>query len=160
MCIRDSIHGGHGQLRFVWLCKLCKQFSGDVGPVSASLSCVKFQQNCSNAMVRTVDSVGMMVYLRLLLIYYNFFLKRVGVGGSAGMQLSHLNAGSGMLLMQIQVPAVAEDFHPELTFSTNSFTVFLKPLCAIACINMCALIKNPKPWQPYHCLDTWKYSTH
>ena len=27
------------------------------------------------------------------------------------------------------------------------------PPCAIACINICAHVKNPKRWQPYLCLD-------
>ena len=34
------------------------------------------------------------------------------------------------------------------------------PLCAIAFIDFCAHVKNPKAWQPYHCLDTRKYCTH
>ena len=29
--------------------------------------------------------------------------------------------------------------------------------CTIVCINICTHVKNPKHWQPYHCLDTlWK----
>ena len=50
-------------------------------------------------------------------------------------------------------------FHPESTFSANSLTVSIQPLCAIACINIHTHIKNHKRWQPYHCLDTQKHCT-
>ena len=36
----------------------------------------------------------------------------------------------------------------------DSLTVSVQPPCAIACINICAYVKNPKHWQPYHCPDT------
>ena len=49
---------------------------------------------------------------------------------------------------------------PESPFSTDSLTVSIQPSCAITCINICACIKPPKHWQPYHCLDTRKYCTH
>ena len=42
----------------------------------------------------------------------------------------------------------------------HSLTVSVQPPCAIACINICAHVKNPKHWQPYHCLDERKYYTH
>ena len=32
-------------------------------------------------------------------------------------------------------------------------------LCAIT-HHLCPLWNVPNPWQPYHCLDTWKHSTH
>ena len=61
----------------------------------------------------------------------------------------------GALLMQVQVHGVARFFSPESTFSADSsLTVSIQPLCAIAYINICARIKNPKQWQPHHCLDT------
>ena len=41
-------------------------------------------------------------------------------------------------------------FLPELAFSAVSpLTVSVQPPCAIACINICAHVKNPKHWQPY-----------
>ena len=46
------------------------------------------------------------------------------------------------------------------TFSADSLTVSVQPPCAITCINSCVHVKNPKHWQPYHCLDTRKYCTH
>ena len=33
----------------------------------------------------------------------------------------------------------------------------VQPLCAIACINICAHFKKPKQWQLYYCWDTRKY---
>ena len=32
--------------------------------------------------------------------------------------------------------------------------VSVQPPCAITCINISVHVKNPKPCQPYHCLDT------
>ena len=32
--------------------------------------------------------------------------------------------------------------------------VSVQPMCAVAFIIICAHVKNPKHWQPYHCLDT------
>ena len=41
-------------------------------------------------------------------------------------------------------------FLPQSALSTDSLTVPVQPLCAIACINICAQMKNPKHPQPYH----------
>ena len=41
-----------------------------------------------------------------------------------------------------------------------SYAVFVQPSCAIACINICAYVKDPEHWQPHLCLDTGKYRTH
>ena len=45
--------------------------------------------------------------------------------------------------------------------------VSVQPPCAIACINICVHVKNPKHWGPCHCLDknknkikNKKYCTH
>ena len=51
-------------------------------------------------------------------------------------------------------------FHPESTASADSLTTSVQTPCAIACINIRARVKNPKHWQPHHCLDTGKYCTH
>ena len=32
----------------------------------------------------------------------------------------------------------------------------VQPSCAIACIDICAHVKDPKHWQPYLCLDHTK----
>ena len=34
--------------------------------------------------------------------------------------------------------------------SADSLTVSVQPPCAIACTNICAHVKSPKHWQPYH----------
>ena len=31
---------------------------------------------------------------------------------------------------------------------------------ALSFINICVHIKNPRRWQPYHCVVTWKYCSH
>ena len=41
-------------------------------------------------------------------------------------------------------------FLPESASSADSLTVSLQPPCAIACTNVCAHVKNPKHWEPYH----------
>ena len=51
-------------------------------------------------------------------------------------------------------------FLPKSTFNADSLTVSVQPSCAIACINSCVPIKEPKHWQPYFCLDKQKYQTH
>ena len=42
---------------------------------------------------------------------------------------------------------------PESTSSADSLTVSVQPPCEIACINICVHVKNPKHWQPHHCLE-------
>ena len=34
----------------------------------------------------------------------------------------------------------------ESTFSADSLAVFVQPPCTIACISICASVKNPKHW--------------
>ena len=51
-------------------------------------------------------------------------------------------------------------FLPESTSRADSLTVSVQPPCVSECINICAHVKTPKHWQPYHCLDTRKYCTH
>ena len=38
-------------------------------------------------------------------------------------------------------------------FQCKLLKVSMQPLCAIVCISIYARIKNPKHWQPYHCLE-------
>ena len=55
-------------------------------------------------------------------------------------------------------------FFSQSTFSADSLTVSIQPLCAITCIKFCVHIKNPKHWQShtYQCLVTVTqlYCTH
>ena len=41
-------------------------------------------------------------------------------------------------------------FLPEPTLE-DFLTVLAQSPCAVACINVCTRVKNPKHWQPYHC---------
>ena len=50
----------------------------------------------------------------------------------------------GAVLTRVRVPG---NFLPKSTFSADSLTVSVHPRCAIACINICAHVKNPKRWQ-------------
>ena len=64
------------------------------------------------------------------------------------------------MLTQIWVPGAARDFLPRVNFQCWLLQCLYSPPCAIACISICALFKNPKQWQPYQCLDTQNYYTH
>ena len=53
-----------------------------------------------------------------------------------------------------------EGFSAQSTLSADSLMVFAQPQWAIAFIGICVHVKNPKQWQPHHCLDMRKYCTH
>ena len=58
-------------------------------------------------------------------------------------------------------PRVNSIFLLESTSGADSLTVSVQPRCAVACINICSCVRNPKHWQQYyHCLETRKYSIH
>ena len=43
---------------------------------------------------------------------------------------------------------------PRINFQCRlSYGVRTAPVCNIVCINICAHVKDPKHWQPYHCLE-------
>ena len=65
---------------------------------------------------------------------------------------------TGAVLTRVRVPGAAKVvvFLPESTFSFECLTLSVQPPCAIAGINICVHVKNPKHWQPYLCLDTRK----
>ena len=44
-------------------------------------------------------------------------------------------------------------FLPESVSKADPITVSLQPQCAIARVNICAHVTNPKHWQTHHCLD-------
>ena len=65
----------------------------------------------------------------------------LGVGGWDVVHLVERRTGSP--LTQVQFPGAARDFlSPDSTCSADSLSV-LKPTCAIACINICAHVKDP-----------------
>ena len=53
--------------------------------------------------------------------------------------MSNTDAGSS--------PRCGKGFYSQSTSSADSLTVPVQPPCAVACINICADIKNPKHWQ-------------
>ena len=59
----------------------------------------------------------------------------------------------GLILFQIEAlihfASVTRDFSYFSTFSANTLMEFVQPLCAFACINICACIKNPQLWQHF-----------
>ena len=51
---------------------------------------------------------------------------------------------TGTPLTQVRIPGAARDFSPTVKlFSADSFTRVRTPPCAIACIYICAQVKNP-----------------
>ena len=71
--------------------------------------------------------------------------------------VEHLTEKPGAMLTWVQVPGAARDFSPKVSFQCRpSYSVHTVPMS----INICAHVKNPTHWQPYHCLDTRQYCTH
>ena len=99
------------------------------------------------------------------------FQVQQGIFSPAG---SSPRCSKGFFLPRVRVPGAARDFFsrgfesqvrrriflPGSASSADCLAVSVRPPCAIACINICGHVKNPKHWQPYHCLDTGKYCTH
>ena len=64
-----------------------------------------------------------------------------------GMQLSWLSVGPAMLLRQVRFPSAARDFSPGINFLCRLSHGVHKPSCAIAFINICKHVRDPKHWQ-------------
>ena len=76
-------------------------------------------------------------------------------------EIMPLSTGSGIAQL-VERPAEKTGkvfLLPESTFSFQCLTLSVQPPCAIAGINICVHVKNPKHWQPYLCLNTRKYCT-
>ena len=81
-------------------------------------------------------------------------------GGGIAQWVERPTENPDAILMQVRIPGVAFFFSfPQSAFSADFLTVSVQSPCAIACINFCAHVKNPKHWQPYFCLDARKYGT-
>ena len=67
-----------------------------------------------------------------------------------GVGITHLTDSPtempGAILMQVQVNGAANNFSARANFQCR----LLRCPYATVCTNMCAHIKNPKHWQPYH----------
>ena len=69
-------------------------------------------------------------------------------------------AGAILIWGGFESPVRQGMFLPQSASSADFLTLSVPPPCAIACIYTCAVVKNPKHWQPYRYLDTGKYHTH
>ena len=56
----------------------------------------------------------------------------------------------GTILTWVQFHDAARDLYPTVNFQCRLYYGVCTPLCAMACINICAHFKNPKHWQPHH----------
>ena len=90
--------------------------------------------------------------------YYTYKTYR---SGGIAQRVDHPTGKPGAILMcRFESQVWQGTFLPEPASSADSLMVSAQPPCAIACINICAHVKNLKHWQPYHCLDRQKYCTH
>lgn len=56
-------------------------------------------------------------------------------------------------------PQCGEELFSQSWLSLQTLLQCSQPLCASTCTNICVLVKNPEPWQPSHCFDTWIHFT-
>ena len=66
----------------------------------------------------------------------------------------------GSIPSGVRVPGVSGDCSPRVSLQCRLSDGVPTAPVATVCINICAHVKNPKHWQPYHCLDTQKYCTY
>ena len=67
----------------------------------------------------------------------------------------------GAILTCVRAPRCGKGFFSQSQLSVQTLLRCLySPPCAIAGISICAHVKNPQHWQPYHCLGTRQYCTH
>ena len=81
-------------------------------------------------------------------------------GQGLAQLVDHPTEMPGAILVQLRVPGAARDFSPRVNFQCRLCYGVRTALCAIACINICAHVKNTKLWQPDHCLDSREYCTY
>ena len=62
----------------------------------------------------------------------------------------------GAVPTRVRVPGEVKDFSPRVSFQCRLLRCPYSPPCAIACINICTLVKNSTHWQPYHCFGHTK----
>ena len=80
-----------------------------------------------------------------------------GGGGVGGVVAHWKSIGLARRCHRLDSPVRQGIFLPESTFSADFLTVSVHPPCAIACIYICAHVKDPKHWQTYLYLDTRNY---
>ena len=72
--------------------------------------------------------------------YFFLFFKAATGGGDVAQSVEHR---TGTLPTQNRFPGVARDFSPRVNFQCRLLRVSVHPPCAIACINICAHVKDP-----------------
>ena len=69
---------------------------------------------------------------------WSWFLTRMG--GDVAQLVEHR---TGTPLRQVRFPGAASDFSPRVNFQCRLSYGVCTPSCAIACINICAYVKDP-----------------
>ena len=97
--------------------------------------------------------------LSLLCAFYVQADTEISCNGARIAQLvQHPTLEKGIILMWVSVPDAARDFSPRVNFQCRlSYGVRTAP--AYSQMHQHLWAKNPKRWQPYHCLDPRKYCT-
>ena len=80
----------------------------------------------------------------------------VRMGTGIAQLVEFLTEKPDAILTWVWVLSVARDLSP----SADSPAMSIEPPCAIACIDICAHVNNPRHWQPYPSLDTRKHCAH
>ena len=93
-------------------------------------------------------------YKLVVYVWFTVTLAYTVQGPGIAQLVERLTKMPGVILTQVRVPGAARDFLPQSQLSVQTP---LRCPCAIACINICAHVKDPQPWQPWDCLDTRKY---
>ena len=75
------------------------------------------------------------------LLVFSFILGCFG--WDVAQLLGQLTEKSSTMLMQVLLPGAARDFSP-CHLSVPTLTVFVQPLCTVACVIICAHIRNPQ----------------
>ena len=72
--------------------------------------------------------------------YFGTLFLGMLVGGNVAQSVEHW---TGTLLMQVQFSGAARDFSPRVSFQCRLSNNVCTPPCTIACIYICAHIKDP-----------------
>ena len=80
------------------------------------------------------------------------FGYKIGEGMAELAALQTGNAGTILTRCVFESLVFHGIFLPVSTSSADCLMVSVQPLCAITCINNSVHVKNPKPWQPHHCM--------
>ena len=142
------------------------------GPTSTSVSGTSWLQSWSAHWPTSTSISGTKLICTLGLLqplfqeqswsaHWAYYTYKTYRSGGIAQRVDHPTRKPGAILMcRFESQVWQGTFLPESASSADSLMGSAQPPCAIACINICAHVKNLKHWQPYHCLDTQKYCTH